>query len=107
VYNVLFGNKTDYLLLPVTSSTNDAFNDRSTDLILNRFLLVSSSSDKELVFDVHKVLAVLDDLAISILDRMLCGDIMAPFGGTAGYLTLGVASLGSMLSMRLMLMLTK
>lgn len=53
------------------SSTNDTLNDGCTNLVRNRFLFLIGSCDEELVLNVDKMFAVLDNLDISIGNGML------------------------------------
>jgi len=59
------------VLLAISGSTNDALNHGRTDLVLDRLLLISGSSDEELILNVDEVLAVFDNLTVSVLDRVL------------------------------------
>jgi hypothetical protein len=91
--------------------------------------LVSSSGDKKLVLNINKMLAVSDDLAVCVLNRVLrllamlgptvlveasadyeplfvgtyfSGDVVAPFCRTPSDLAIYAPSLGCMLSVRLL-----
>lgn len=56
------------VLFAVSGRTNDTLYDSTCDLIFDRFLLVASGCDEELVLDVDEVLAVLDHLNIRVRD---------------------------------------
>jgi len=114
-------NHDDHLvLLAISGSTNDALNHGRTDLVLDRLLLIAGSSDEELVLDVDEVLAVFDDLTVSILDGMLANlsvfilsvrhttnlssdKVVAPFGRTAGNLAVHPTPLRAVFCVRLLL----
>lgn len=62
----------DHLVLfTVACSSDNALDHSRTDLVLDWPLLITSSSDEKLVLNIHKMLAVLDDFAVRVLDRVL------------------------------------
>jgi hypothetical protein len=54
-----------------SSSTKDAFNNSSPNLVTDWLLFVAGGSDEELILNVNEVLAVLDDIDVRICNRVL------------------------------------
>ena len=81
------------LLLTVAGGSYYTLHDGGLNLIFDRSLLVASSSDEELILDVYEMLAVLDDLAVGVLNRTVGRDVVRPFGRIARNLAVRTASL--------------
>ena len=107
------------VLLAISGSTNDTLNHGRANLVLDRLLLIAGGGNKELVFDVDEVLAVLDNFTVSILDRVLAkssvrilsvrhttnlssDQVVAPLGRTAGNLAVHTTPLGAVFRVRLL-----
>lgn len=74
-------------LLASPSGTQDALYDRSADLVLNRLLFIAGCRDEELILDVNEMLAISDDSRVSVRDRVLSRNAVAPLGTAAHNLT--------------------
>lgn len=88
------GNNDDDPELSTLFARLDAgVHDSSPDGVVDWGLLLASSGDEELVFNVDKMLGVLNDLAISILDTVLGQYTTTPITATADYLCVNGALL--------------
>lgn len=76
-------NNDDLVLLTSSGSTQNALDNGSTDLVLDRSLRISRGRDEELVLDVHEVLTVLDNGSICIRNRVLDWTAVTPFSTAA------------------------
>ena len=93
------------LPLTIAGSAHNALDNSCSNLVFDRLLIVTSRSDKELILDIHEVLAVLNNFTVSILDGVLGRDVMAPLGRAACDLAICTSPLGTVLGMRLGLVL--